>query len=128
MGKKILLLLAAFCAPVCAQEFPDAPSAHRFWDPANRALILSHIALEGVDAGITHRNLSRGGKEMNEMAKPLCESGTPGQVIYFAGRALAVVGISHLLHRTRHHKWERAFIVAASVDTAYGITYSFAHK
>ena len=128
MGKKVLLLLASFCVPLCAQDFPDAPSSHRFWDPTNRALLLSHIALEAVDSGITHRNLSRGGKEMNEMAKPLCESGTAGQVIYFAGRSIAVVGISYLLHRTRHHKWERAFIVAASVDTAYGITYSFAHK
>jgi hypothetical protein len=128
MCKKNLLLLAALCAPLCAQEFPDAPSAHAYWDPSNRALIVTHIALEAVDSGITHRNLSRGGKEMNEMAKPLCEAGTAGQVIYFAGRSLAVVGISYLLHRKRHHKWERFVIVAATVDTGYGVIYSFAHR
>jgi hypothetical protein len=128
MDKSILLLLAIFCAPMCAQEFPDAPSTHRFWDGTNQRLILSHVALEAIDAGITHRNLSMGGKEVNAMAKQLCESGTAGQVLYFAGRSVGVVGISYLLHRTRHHKLERIFIVAASIDSAYGVTYSFAHK
>lgn len=62
------------------------------------------------------------------MAKALCESGTAGQVVYFAGRSAGVVGISYFLHRMHHHKIERYFIVAASIDSAYGVTYSFAHK
>ncbi len=118
----------AFCAPLGAQDLPDAPSVHRFWDAPNQSLIVSHIALETIDAAITHRNLSLGGKEMNNMAKALCESGTRGQVVYFAGRSAGVVGISYLLHRMHHHKLERLFIVASSVDSAYGVTYSFAHK
>ena len=62
------------------------------------------------------------------MAKSLCESGTPGQIVYFAGRSVGVVGISYLLHKMGRHKIERIFIVAASVDSAYGVTYSFAHR
>jgi hypothetical protein len=128
MDKRVVLLLAVLSAPLSAQEFPDAPSTHRFWDSTNQGLILSHAALEAVDAGITHRNLSRGGKEINEMAKPLCESGSAGQVICFAGRSVGVVGISYLLHGTHHHKLERLFIIAASIDSAYGVAYSFAHR
>jgi len=129
MDKKILFLsLVVFCAPLHAQSFPEAPSTHRYWDTTNQSLIMTHVALETIDSAITHRNLGRGGKEMNNMAKSLCESGTPGQIVYFAGRSVGVVGISYLLHKMGRHKIERIFIVAASVDSAYGVTYSFAHR
>jgi hypothetical protein len=62
------------------------------------------------------------------MAKALCESGTAGQLDFFGGRMAGVVGISYLLHRTGHHKLERAFRVYASGDSAYGVGYSFAHR
>jgi hypothetical protein len=84
--------------------------------------------LEAVDFGITHHNLSDGGREMDSMAKALCESGTAGQLLFFGGRMAGVVGISYLLHRTGHHKLERAFPVYASGDSAYGVGYSFAHR
>ena len=128
MDKTVWLFLCLLCTPVLAENLPDAPSSHRYWDPTNRSLIVSHFALEAIDAAITHSNLSRGGKEMNNMAKAICESGTRGQIVYFAGRSAGVVGISYLLHRMRHHKLERIFIVVSSIDSAYGVTYSFAHR
>ena len=87
-----------------------------------------HVGLEAVDMGITHHNLSLGGKELNPMGKALCESGTPGQFVFFGGRTAGVAAISYFLHRTGHHKLERAFMVLASADSAYGVTYSFAHR
>jgi hypothetical protein len=34
----------------------------------------------------------------------------------------------YVLHRTGHHKLERAFPIYASGDSAYGVAYSFAHR
>jgi hypothetical protein len=65
---------------------------------------------------------------MDSMAKALCERGTAGQLVSFGGRIFGVVGISYLLHRTGHHKLERAFPVYASGDSVYGVGYSFAHR
>ena len=104
------------------------PTKHEFWDVANKTLFTSHAALEAVDFGITHRNLSQGGKELDPMAKALCESGTPGQLVFFGGRMAGVVALSYLLHKTGHHKLERAFPLYASADSAYGVAYSFAHR
>jgi hypothetical protein len=107
---------------------PKVPGNHSFWDVTNQTLFASHAALEAVDFSITHRNLSHGGKELDPMAKALCESGTPGQLVFFGGRMAGVVAISYLLHKTGHHKLERAFPVYASGDSAYGVAYSFAHR
>jgi hypothetical protein len=109
-------------------ELPDPPSRHKFWDRPNKILFAVHLGLEAADFSITHHNLVHGGREVNPMAKGLCESGTAGQVVFFAGRTVGVGGISYFLHRSGHHKLERAFMVLASVDSAYGVTYSFTHK
>ena len=111
-----------------AQVLLDGSSEHHFWDTANKLLFASHGVLEAVDFGITHHNLSDGGREMDSTAKVLCESGTAGQLVFFGGRMAGVIGISYLLHRTGHHKLERAFPVYASGDSAYGVGYSFAHR
>ena len=65
---------------------------------------------------------------MDALAKPLCESGTAGQAVFFGGRMAGVVAISYLLHKTGHHKLERLFPVYASGDSAYGVVYSFVHR
>jgi hypothetical protein len=126
---KFFLLLAVVVAQVNAgaQNLPEAPS-HNFWDATNKALLAMHAGLEAVDFGITHHNLSRGGVEKNPIGKRLCESGTAGQLVFFGGRMAAVVGASYLFHKTGHHRMERAFIMLASADSAYGVTYSFAHR
>ena len=117
---------AAFIVSAPKPTLPESP--HKYWDTTNKILLISHFGLEAADFGITHYNLSRGGRELNWMAKPLVERGTAGQVTFFAGRSVAVVGISYLLHKSQHHKLERAFIAAASADSAYGVVFSFAHK
>ena len=106
----------------------EVPTKHNFWDAANKALFAGHAALEAVDFGITHHNLSHGGRELDPMAKTLCESGTSGQLVFFGGRMAGVVAASYLLHKTRRHRLERAFPIYASGDSAYGVAYSFAHR
>jgi len=124
-----LLVICAACAQAQKKEDPpDGPSHHYFWDRTNKALFSVHAGLEAVDFGITHHNLSQGGTELNPMGKALCEGGTAGQLVFFGGRTAGVLGISYLFHKTGHHKLERAFSVLASGDSAYGATYSFAHR
>jgi len=130
-NKKWLLLIAVLstCVISHGQEryLPDAPSQHKFWDRPNIALFTIHAALEATDFGITHQNLSNGGQEMNPLAKRLCESGTAGQVVFFAGRTAGVLSLSYFFHKTGHHKWERAITALAISDSSYGVIYSFAH-
>jgi hypothetical protein len=109
-----------------AQQVPDAP--HSYWDTPNKVLLLSHAGLEAADFAITHRNLAAGGIEVDPMAKALCQSGTAGQLVFFGGRMAAVTGISYALHRFGLHKAERAFIVHASGDSAWGLGYSLKHR
>jgi len=116
------------CGATSAQDLPEVPTKHNFWDATNKVLFASHAGLEALDFGITHRNLSQGGREMDSMAKALCESGTAGQLIFFGGRMAGVIAISYFLHKTGHHKLERAFPIYASGDSAYGVAYSFARR
>jgi len=132
MGRRetsyLYLFLIVLCGAGCAQDLREPPTRHNFWDAANKALFASHAVLEAVDFGITHHNLSNGGRELDSMGTALCESGTAGQLVFFGGRMAGVVAISYVLHRAGHHKLERSFPVYASGDSAYGVAYSFAHR
>ena len=131
-NRKWLLVIAvlATCVMSRGQEkyLPDAPSHHKFWDGPNTALFAVHLTMEATDFGITHHNLRKGGQEMNPTAKFLCESGTAGQLLFFGGRTAGALGLSYLLHKTGHHRLERAFTGWAIVDSSYGVIYSFAHR
>lgn len=122
------LIVAFICSTSSAQDLLKLPEKAAFWDRTNKALFASHAVLEALDFGITHHNLSDGGRELDPQAKALCESGTPGQLVFFGGRMAGVIAISYVLHRTGHHKLERAFPIYASGDSAYGVAYSFAHR
>jgi hypothetical protein len=124
----LLLAMLFICGAGRGQDLPKLSPKHNFWDTPNKALFASHAVLEAVDFGITHHNLSNGGREMDPQARALCQSGTPGQLVFFGGRMAGVIALSYLLHKTGHHKLERAFPVYASGDSAYGIVYSFAHR
>ena len=111
-----------------AQGLPEAPSQHKFWDRQNKTLLIMHAGVTTADFVVTHQNLSNGGREMNPLAKPLCESGTPGQVVFFGGRVVSTLSVSYALHRMGHHKLERAVTMFMIGDSAYGVTYSLAHR
>jgi hypothetical protein len=124
----LLVVALLISGAASAQELTAAPVNHSFWDVTNKTLFASHAALEAADFGITHRNLSQGGKELDPMAKALCQSGTPGQLVFFGGRMAGVVAISYVLHKAGYHKLERAFPIYASGDSAYGVVHSFVHR
>ena len=128
MRLRLGLTFLFFTVPVFSQDLPDQALAHRFWDRQNRTLFIAHVALESADFAATHHNLSRGGRELNPLGKALCESGTAGQVTFFAGRTAGVAAISYFFHKSGHHKLERAFLVMANADSAFGVSYSFAHR
>jgi hypothetical protein len=111
-----------------AQVLPGGSSQHHFWDAANKLLFASHAVLEALDFGITHRNLSEGGREMESMAKALRESGTAGQLVFFGGRMAGVVGISYLWHRTGHHKLGAGFSGLPQRGFCVWVGYSLAHR
>lgn len=124
----LVLAMPLLCGIARAQDLADIHPGHRFWDTTNKALFLSHAALEMVDFGITHRNLSNGGREMDSMATALCQSGTAEQAAFFGGRMAGVVAISYVLHRTGHHRLERVAPLSVSGDSTYGVAYSFTHQ
>ena len=129
MGKSVLLLaMLAAGGRGWTQVLPDAPSHHEFWDQPTKILFTVHAALEAADFAITHRNLSRGGRELNAMARPFCNRGTAGQSVFFAGGTAVSLGVSYALHRLGHHKLERLWALVPIVDSAYGVTYSFSHR
>ena len=122
----IVSLLVIFTTGGVAQRSPEAP--HKFWDRKNQALFVIHAGVEGTDFAITHDNLANGGHETNPLGRSLCESGTPGQVTFFAARTLGALGISYLFHVTNHHRLERVTTMFMISDSAYGMAYSFAHR
>jgi hypothetical protein len=124
----LVLIMFLVSGATAAQDLSVVRTKHNFWDTANKTLFASHAALEAVDFGITHHNLSQGGRELDPMAKALCESGTAGQLVFFGGRIAGVVAISYVLHKTGYHRLERAFPIYASGDSASGVAYSFAHR
>ncbi|MCU1297506.1 MAG: hypothetical protein JWO91_1784 [Acidobacteriaceae bacterium] len=136
--RQVVVLLSAvlICTTVNAADFKQElaearaqqNSAHKFWNRTNTILLSTHAGLEALDFGITHHHLAEGGKEMNSMAKALCEKGTGGQLVFFGGRTVGVIAIIYLLHRMHQHKMERGFILYASADSLYGVGYSFAHR
>jgi hypothetical protein len=129
---RVLSFVLFFCplalGGVLDQGLPEAPSRHKFWDRQNKTLFLVHAGIETTDFAITHHNLANGGHEMNPLGKSLCESGTAGQVTFFAARTAGGLGISYLLHRTNHHRLERVTTMFMISDSGYGTAYSFAHR
>jgi len=125
---RIFSFLLFFCPGGVAQRLPEAPSRHKFWDRQNKTLFLIHAGVETTDFAITHHNLANGGREMNPLGKSLCQSGTAGQATFFAARTAGTLGISYLFHKTNHHRLERATTMFMISDSAYGVTYSFAHS
>lgn len=106
----ISVLILLLCVAASAQE-ATTPSVdfqqHKFFDRQNSLLFGAHVGLAATDFALTHRNLASGGKELNPIARPFTDLGTPGEVLFFAGSTAISIGTSYLLHRTHHHSLER---------------------
>jgi hypothetical protein len=99
---------------------------HKFWDRQNKILFAAHAGLAATDFALTHRNLANGGKELNPIARPFTDMGTPGEVAFFAGSTAASLGVTYLLHKTHHHSMERWVARYGVADSAAGVAFNLA--
>lgn len=106
---------------------PDAPGDHRFWDRENSFLFGANAAFGAADFVVTKDNLRNGGQEFNPVTR-VFGRGTAALAVNFAGETAGVVGISYLLHRTGHHKMERAVSMLNLGGSAAAVSFDLAHR
>lgn len=146
----ILLVLIGLCGPALAQKpsfsllppasiepapmvrsiepvtLPEAPS-HRFWDRENSLLFATNAAFSTADFIVTRNNLRNGGQELNPVTRVFSGS-TAGLAVNFAGEAVGVVGLSYMLHKTGHHRLERAVSVLNIGSSATAVTFDLLQR
>lgn len=116
---------AVILTPVAA--YPPPRPAHRFWDSENRWLFALNGALATADFFTTRANLASGGQELNPVTRVLSGS-TPGLAANFAIETSGVIGISYFLHKTGHHKLERATSLLNLGGSAGAVAYGLSHR
>jgi hypothetical protein len=144
------LVIAGCCSPAFAQEvsyallqpasmepipmttsvptvnIPEA-SNHRFWDRENGFLFATSTAFSAADFVITRNNLRNGGQELNPVTR-LFAGSTTGLAVNFAGESVGVIGLSYFLHKTGHHKLERAVSMLNIGSSAAAVTFDLARR
>jgi len=106
---------------------PEAPSQHRFWDRENTILFATSAAFSAADFVVTRDNLRAGGQELNPVTRVFTGS-TAGLAMNFAGETAGVVGLSYFLHKTGHHKLERAVSMVNIGGSAAAVTFDLVHR
>ncbi len=86
--------------------FRAEPAQHGFWDRKNLILYGAAAALAAGDFWSTRRSMSRGGRELNPLARPFAGSDA-GFAAYKAGNLGAYVAVGYLFHRKGWHRLER---------------------
>ena len=107
-------------------NIPEA-SNHRFWDRENSFLFATSAAFSAADFVITRNNLRNGGQELNPVTR-LFAGSTAGLAVNFAGESVGVVGLSYFLHKTGHHKLERAVSMLNIGSSAAAVTFDLARR
>jgi hypothetical protein len=105
---------------------PEAPS-HRFWDRENSVLFATSAAFSTADFFVTRSNLQSGGQELNPMTSVFGHS-TTGLALNFVGENVGMIGISYMLHKTGHHKLERAVSMVNIGASTTAVTYGLTHR
>lgn len=106
---------------------PEAPGDHRFWDRKNSVLFAASAAFSAADFVVTRDNLRSGGQELNPVTRMFSGS-SAGLAMNFAGETAGVVGISYFLHKTGHHKMERAVSMLNIGASASAVTFDLARR
>lgn len=118
---------AISAAPVVTAPAPRIEANHKFWDKENYALFAASAVLNAADFAVTRANLQSGGQELNPLVRLFGRS-TPGLAMNFVGETAGVVSISYLLHKTGHHKLERAVSLINIGSSAGAVSYGLAHR
>ena len=100
---------------------------HRFWDRENSFLFATSLAFNTADFIVTRDNLRGGGRELNPVTRVFSGS-TPALAVNFAGETAGVVALSYFLHKTGHHKLERAVSLVNIAGSAGAVAYGLAHR
>jgi len=106
---------------------PEAQGDHRFWDRENSLLFAANAAFSAADFVVTRDNLRSGGQELNPVTRVFSGS-TPALAVNFVGETVGVVGLSYFLHKTGHHKMERAVSMLNIGGSAAAVTFGLAHR
>jgi hypothetical protein len=113
-----MIFFATLTTALHCQEIPDAPS-HKFFDRHNIAAFTSLGSAIAVDAVTTQRILENGGHESDPIVRTFLKHGTVGEVAVSSLSLGVAVAISYSLHRTNHHKLERALTwIAVAVESS----------
>ena len=99
-----------------------APFSHRFYDRFAKLELAGAGSLAVTDSVITCRFLARGQREMN-----LPTQSCGGMVVLQLAFYGAGEGLSFLLHRTGHHKFEHLPRLYLAYGNARGIAFTARH-
>jgi hypothetical protein len=128
-------------APISSRELEPSPFAsssqpvtrpatsfkHKFWDRENSVLFAATAAFSTADFVVTRDNLRSGGRELNPVTRAMSGS-TAGLAANFAGETAGVVGIGYFLHRTGHHRLERAVSMLDIGASASAVAFGLLHR
>ena len=114
-------------APIAQVASPNLEITHKFWDNENRALFAAVAATSGADFAVTRANLQGGGQELNPMVRVFGRS-TAGLALNFAGETAGVISISYFLHKTNHHRMERALSMVNVGASAGAVAFGLRHR
>ena len=117
---------ASFVTPIEPVALPEAPS-HRFWDRENSVLFATSAAFSAGDFYLTRANLRANGQELNPVTKLFGRS-SAGLAVNFIGQDVGVIGVSYFLHKTGHHKLERAVTMLNIGSSATAVSFDLAHR
>lgn len=117
---------AALMTPVEPVTLPEAPS-HRFWDRENSVLFATSAAFSVGDFYLTRANLRNNGQELNPVTRLFGRS-SAGLAVNFIGQDVGVIGVSYFLHKTGHHKLERAVTMLNIGSSATAVSFDLAHR
>jgi hypothetical protein len=108
---------------------PDAPSQkppHAFWDRTNILLFSGVAVFRGLDYASTRNFLARGREEV--LIPDDIVNNSAAFASLEAAATLTSVGLSYLLHRTRHHKLERWLSIGHIGVTGFGVVRNYSLK
>ena len=112
--------------PVEPVTLPEAPS-HRFWDRENSVLFATSAAFSAGDFYLTRAILRNNGQELNPVTRLFGRS-SAALAVNFIGQDIGVIGVSYFLHKTGHHKLERAVSMLNIGSSAAAVTFDLAHR
>ena len=146
VSTSVSFAILALTSVLCAQgPLPEAPNAapeavvpvtftqsrvetsHKFLDRQNQLLFVAAAASNAADFAVTRMNLQSGGRELNPVVRVFGRS-SAGLAVNFAGETAGVISVCYFLHKTGHHRLERAVSMMNIASSAGAVSYGLMHR